>query len=135
MCGITGIYSFKGSINPGCIKRMTDSLRHRGPDDEGFLAVDSTSGKVVNLIGIESKTHGPSIEDFNGYANLFLGHRRLSIIDLSPAGHQPMCNEDGSSWIVYNGEIYNYLEIRKELENLGSSFKITNGYRGRTACL
>jgi asparagine synthase (glutamine-hydrolysing) len=123
MCGITGIYSFKGSINPGCIKRMTDSLRHRGPDDEGFLAVNSTSGKVVNLIGIESKTHGSSIEDFNGYANLFIGHRRLSIIDLSPAGHQPMCNEDGSSWIVYNGEIYNYLEIRKELENLGHHLK------------
>ena len=123
MCGITGAYSFKGSINPDCIKRMTDSLRHRGPDDEGFLAVDSTSGKVVSLTGIDSKTYGPRIEDFNGSANLFLGHRRLSIIDLSPAGHQPMCNEDESLWIVYNGEIYNYLEMRKELMSLEHRFK------------
>ena len=123
MCGITGVYSFKGPINPDFIKRMTDSLRHRGPDDEGFLAVDSTSSKVVSLIGIDSKTHGPRIEDFDKPANLFLGHRRLSIIDLSPAGHQPMSNEDGSLWIVYNGEIYNYLEIRGELLSLGHGFK------------
>src|SRR4030042_721227 len=123
MCGITGAYSFKGSINPDYIKRMTDSLRHRGPDDEGFLAVDSTSGKVVSLTGIESKTYGPRIEDFNGSANLFLGHRRLSIIDLSPSGHQPMSNEDGTLWIVHNGEVYNYIEIRNQLETLGYHFK------------
>src|SRR4030042_6301714 len=123
MCGITGAYSFKGSINSDCIKRMTDSLRHRGPDDEGFLAVDSTSGKVISLTGTDSKTYGPRIEDFNGPANLFLGHRRLSIIDPSPVGHQPMSNEVGSLWIVHNGEIYNYLEIRRELESLGHHFK------------
>lgn len=123
MCGITGAYSFKGSINPNCIKRMTDSLRHRGPDDEGFLAVDSTSGKVVSLTGIDSKILGPRIEDFNGFANLFLGHRRLSIIDLSPSGHQPMSNEDETLWIVHNGEVYNYLEIRNELESLGHDFR------------
>jgi len=123
MCGITGAYSVKGSMNPDCIKRMTDSLRHRGPDDEGFLAADSTPGKVVSLIGIDSKTCGARIEEFNGFANLFLGHRRLSIIDLSPAGHQPMSNEDGTLWIVHNGEVYNYLEIRKELESLGYPFK------------
>ena len=123
MCGITGAYSFKGSINPDLIRRMTDPLRHRGPDDEGFLAVDSTSGKVVSLTGIDSKTYGQRIEDFNGSANLFLGHRRLSIIDLSPSGHQPMSNEDGTLWIVHNGEVYNYLEIRKELESLGHDFR------------
>jgi len=123
MCGITGAYSFKGSINPDCIKRMTDSLRHRGPDDEGFLAVDSTSGKVVSLTGIESKTNGPRIGEFNRSANLFLGHRRLSIIDLSPLGHQPMSNEDGTLWIVHNGEVYNFIEIRNILEPLGHHFK------------
>lgn len=122
MCGITGVYSFKGTVDPMCIKRMTDLLRHRGPDDEGFLAVDSASGKVFSLIGSESKIQGLRIEDFNEPANLFLGHRRLSIIDLSSAGHQPMCNEDGSLWIVYNGEIYNYFEIRKELVSLGHRF-------------
>jgi asparagine synthase (glutamine-hydrolysing) len=123
MCGITGFYNFKGPINPECIKRMTNSLRHRGPDDEGFLAVDSKSGKVVSITGSDSKTHGPRIEEFNGSANLFLGHRRLSVIDLSSAGHQPMSDEDGSLWIVYNGEVYNYLEIRKELELLGHRMK------------
>jgi asparagine synthase (glutamine-hydrolysing) len=123
MCGITGIYTFKEPLDPNCIKRMTESLRHRGPDDEGFLAVDSTSGKVISLTGIDSKTYGPRIEDFNGSTNLFLGHRRLSIIDLSPVGHQPMSNEVGSLWIVHNGEIYNYLEIRKELVSLGHRFK------------
>jgi asparagine synthase (glutamine-hydrolysing) len=123
MCGIAGIYSFKGNAKPEHIKRMADSLRHRGPDDEGFLAVNSESTKAYPLTGSESKVQGPRIEDFNEPANLFLGHRRLSIIDLSPAGHQPMCNEDGSLWIVYNGEIYNYLELRKELEPLGHRLK------------
>ena len=123
MCGITGTYNFNGAIQPKCIKKMTDSLRHRGPDDEGFLAVNSESGEVYTLIGRESKVQGTRIEDFNRDVDLFLGHRRLAIIDLSSAGHQPMCNEDGSLWIVYNGEIYNYLEIRRELEPLGHHFK------------
>jgi asparagine synthase (glutamine-hydrolysing) len=123
MCGIAGIYSFKGEAKSKDIKKMTNSLRHRGPDDEGFLAVNLTLGKVFNLTGAESKTPGPKIEEFNEPVNLFLGHRRLSIIDLSPAGHQPMCNENGSLWIVYNGEIYNYLEIRRELLSLDHQFK------------
>ena len=123
MCGITGTYNFNGAIQPKCIKKMTDSLRHRGPDDEGFLAVNSESGEVYTLIGRESKVQGTRIEDFNRDVDLFLGHRRLAIIDLSSAGHQPMCNEDGSLWIVYNGEIYNYLEIRRELQPLGHYFK------------
>jgi asparagine synthase (glutamine-hydrolysing) len=123
MCGITGVYSFEGSVDPKCIKRMTDLLRHRGPDDEGFLAVDSASGKVFSLIGSESKIQGARIENFNRHTNLLFGHRRLSIIDISPAGHQPMSNEDESLWVVHNGEIYNYLEIRKELVSLGHRFK------------
>jgi len=123
MCGITGIYNFNGISKPGDIKRMTDSLRHRGPDDEGFLAINSESGKVYSLTGRESKVQGTGIEDFNRPVNLLLGHRRLSIIDLSPSGHQPMCNEDGSLWIIHNGEVYNYLEIRKVLERLGHRFK------------
>ena len=123
MCGIAGIWRLKVNINPGCIKRMTDLLRHRGPDDEGFLAVNSESGGVFPLIGNESKVQGPKIEDFNKPVELFLGHRRLAIIDLSSAGHQPMCNEDGSLWIIHNGEIYNYLELGKELERLGHRLK------------
>lgn len=84
MCGICGIY---GLEDRETIKKMCDSIAHRGPDDEGYY-VD---------------------------AGISLGHRRLSIIDLS-TGHQPIHNEDGTIWIVFNGEIYNYKELRSELE-------------------
>lgn len=111
MCGIAGIYSLEKNVRPGCIKKMTDTLLHRGGDDEGFLAVDLELGKVYPLIGNNSKVPGTKIEEFDQPVHLFWGHKRLAIIDLSPAGHQPMCNEDGSLWIIYNGEIYNYLEV------------------------
>ncbi len=97
MCGITGKYYFAADreVDPGTIAAMTNVLSHRGPDDCGFYR-----GK-----------------------NIALGHRRLSILDLSPAGHQPMCNEDGKVWVVFNGEIYNYKPLRVELEALGHAFK------------
>ncbi len=87
MCGICGI---SGKINPGVIERMTATIAHRGPDDGGT-------------------------EVFAQH-NLALGHRRLSIIDLSPLGRQPMVNEDGSLWISFNGEIYNYRELKAKLD-------------------
>jgi asparagine synthase (glutamine-hydrolysing) len=95
MCGITGVLHFNGdSAAPVILKRMTDAIAHRGPDGEGFY--------------------------FDG--PLGLGHRRLAIIDLSVAGHQPMATEDGRFVIVYNGEIYNFQELRIELEALGHRF-------------
>ena len=123
MCGIAGIYYFNGAVKTKEIRQMTESLRHRGPDDEGFLGVNFESKKVYPLMGKESRAEGPSIDDFDQPVNLLIGHRRLSILDLSAAGHQPMGNEDGSLWIVHNGEIYNYLEIRKELEHLGHTLQ------------
>jgi len=123
MCGIAGIYSFKENAKPEHIKRMADSLQHRGPDDEGFLSVNSVLGEAYPLTGRQSKVQGRRIEGFDKPVNLLLGHRRLSIIDLSTAGHQPMCNEDASIWIVYNGEIYNYVELREELKPLGHQLK------------
>jgi len=123
MCGIAGIYHFKEKVKPEGIKKMTDALIHRGRDDEGFLAVDFESGQAYPLTGKDSKVQGMRVDEFRRPVHLFLGHRRLSIIDLSPAGHQPMGNEDGSVWIVYNGEVYNYLKIRKELESLGHRFR------------
>lgn len=91
MCGINGIFSFNGQGSfDGQLKRMNDSLAHRGPDDEGAFSE-------------------PGIA---------LGHRRLSIIDLSPAGHQPMFYANGRYTIVYNGELYNYRELRAELKEL-----------------
>jgi asparagine synthase (glutamine-hydrolysing) len=96
MCGFCGIFYKDKSrkANQGLIKRMADTLKHRGPDDSGEYLKD----------------------------NLGLGFRRLSIIDLA-GGHQPMSNADGSVWIVYNGEIYNHLEIRKYLETKGHKYK------------
>lgn len=121
MCGIAGIYS-RNSIPPSFVKEMTDLLFHRGPDDEGYLLVNLTSGKMHHLTGKNSMVEGRRIEEFNERGNLFLGHRRLAIIDLSPSAHQPMSNDDGNLWVVYNGEIYNYVELREELKKLGYSF-------------
>jgi asparagine synthase (glutamine-hydrolysing) len=96
MCGICGILYFDRSrrVDTSSVKAMTDSLAHRGPDDHGIR---------INR-------------------NVGLGHRRLSIIDLSPAGHQPLSNETGEIWITYNGEVYNFLELRKKLESKGHQF-------------
>ena len=95
MCGIAGILNFSGQpVAHNQIKSMTDSLTHRGPDGEGQW-----------------------IED-----NIGLGHRRLAIIDLSPAGRQPMQTSKGRFTITYNGEIYNFKELRVELESLGYQF-------------
>ena len=98
MCGITGIINFNNApISENVLIGMRNSLSHRGPDDTGVY---------INKI----KTVG-------------LAHKRLSIIDPSSAGHQPMCNEDGTLWITYNGEIYNYPDLRNRLKNSGHIFK------------
>lgn len=96
MCGIAGIINLnKEPINKEKLKNMVKVIKYRGPDDEGYY--------IDNNIG--------------------LGHCRLSIIDLSSAGHQPMSNKDKSLWIVYNGEIYNYIELRNELKKQGYTFR------------
>lgn len=96
MCGITGIFNLNGEpVSPVILRKMTDAIAHRGPDGEGFY-----------------------IDSFVG-----LGHRRLAIIDLSPAGHQPMMTADGQYVICYNGELYNFQELRIELEALGYQFR------------
>ena len=95
MCGIAGIvHDDKRTVDNGALRRMTRALIHRGPDEEGF--------HVEPGIG--------------------LGHRRLSIIDLS-TGQQPLCNEDGTIWVTFNGEIFNYIELRADLEKRGHRFK------------
>lgn len=95
MCGIVGVLNFNGEpASPTLLKRMTDAVAHRGPDGEGHYI------------------EGP----------LGLGHRRLSIIDLSTAGHQPMATDDGRFVISYNGEVYNFNELRVELEEEGYRF-------------
>lgn len=96
MCGIAGIFNINGEpVDPKIIKTMTDAIAHRGPDGEGHYV------------------NGP----------IALGHRRLAIIDLSDAARQPMCNEDRTIWLTYNGEIYNFKELRKDLETKGHKFR------------
>ena len=100
MCGICGAVTTNGSrLNESVLRRMTGVMAHRGPDGAG-----------VHL------KHGAGV-------SVGLGHRRLSIIDLTEAGRQPMSNEDGTIWLVFNGEIYNYPELRKELESRGHRFR------------
>src|SRR5919109_4131582 len=96
MCGISGL------VNCGeddTLRRMTAVQAHRGPDDWGIWSRRSPDRAYVGL-----------------------GSRRLAIIDLSPSGHMPMCNEDRRVWITYNGEIYNFQDLRRELENRGHRF-------------
>lgn len=96
MCGITGkiFFSKERNIEEAELKRMADIIQHRGPDDEGFYI----------------------------HKNVGLGFRRLSIIDLH-TGHQPLSNENESKWIIFNGEIYNFLQLRQQLIQKGYSFK------------
>jgi asparagine synthase (glutamine-hydrolysing) len=134
MCGITGIINSEGNINSAAyIQEMTDALRHRGPDDEGFACFQS-AGQDVRVYGGKDTprnvydanlVYTPSVpfsDQEHDTVLLALGHRRLSIIDLSPGGHQPMCTSNRRYWIVYNGEIYNYLELKEELLKEGYSF-------------
>jgi asparagine synthase (glutamine-hydrolysing) len=132
MCGISGfISSHPQPVN--FIPGMTDLIRHRGLDDEGFLLFQSAKSQPFVCGGSDTPsevyqsklTYSPK-QTINQTAEtpiiLGLGHRRLSILDLSPAGHQPMCDSSQRYWVVYNGEIYNHLELRAELETLGHQF-------------
>src|SRR6202167_4613585 len=95
MCGITGVMQFGGGRGePETLRRMCGAMIHRGPDDEGIY----TDGSVG------------------------IGMRRLSIVDLA-TGHQPLSNEDGTVWIVFNGEIYNHAVLREKLQSLGHQYR------------
>lgn len=96
MCGIVGQISWGKAIEPARFNAKRDTLRHRGPDD-----TDSW---------------------FSADKRIALGHRRLSLVDLSASGRQPMCNEDGTLWLTFNGEIYNYVELRSLLQKSGHLF-------------
>lgn len=101
MCGITGYFNYRGrpdTLDIGHLDKMTDALSHRGPDGRGTY-------------------QAPGIG---------LGHRRLAILDVSESANQPMSAADGKVWIVFNGEIYNFQELREELEKLGHQFRTTS---------
>ena len=126
MCGILGIWKLDGSgVDVAALERATTAIRHRGPDDEGYLLIDTRSGRT-QLCGGKDTTPELRLPDLSQSAadkfDLAFGFRRLSIVDLSPAGHQPMASQDKREWIIFNGEIYNYLELRAELISLGHQF-------------
>ena len=135
MCGIAAIFDPGAAhSNAGSIRAMMDVVRYRGPDDEGYACFAGTDATVSIFSGADTPQHGmaaphaytPSqaIEAGNPEQGfLWLGHRRLAIVDTSPGGHQPMCSADQRLWIVYNGEVYNYVELRKELKQLGHRFE------------
>jgi asparagine synthase (glutamine-hydrolysing) len=127
MCGIYGQWNLTGaSIRPASVQRATTLLRHRGPDDEGYLLGDTRTSRYVACAGAETTAAMalPRIEQFRTESFDFaFGFRRLSILDLSPLGHQPMASADGRYWIVFNGEIYNYRELRAELSGYGHRFR------------
>ncbi|MEZ6057719.1 MAG: asparagine synthase (glutamine-hydrolyzing) [Planctomycetaceae bacterium] len=107
MCGIAGaVWTTPGEpLTQKVLQAMTDAIRHRGPDDAGYYFSDSASEATAT--------------------NVALGHRRLSIIDVA-GGHQPLSNEDGTIWIIFNGEVYNYRELRPDLEARGHTFRTSS---------
>lgn len=129
MCGIAGFIDLDGqAVAPALLKRMTDVIRHRGPDDEGYVLIDQRSGERKVYAGADSpadlRQALPLFESDTTSipANIGLSHRRFSIIDLSSGGHQPFFDAERSCCLVFNGEIYNYLELREELEQRGVQF-------------
>src|SRR6185295_1529281 len=103
MCGIAGLIS-TDRVDEAAVARLIRPIAHRGPDDKGIW--------------------------FDAYVGVGLGHRRLSIVDLSPAGHQPMLSADGQLVLTMNGEIYNHAELRRELEEANSV--PDGGWRGHS---
>jgi len=101
MCGIFGVIARNARIPDGVLERATQSLAHRGPDDSGTILLRDSAPAPLEI---------------------GLGNRRLAILDLSPLAHQPMHDAETGNWIVYNGEIYNFRDIRNELEQTGTNF-------------
>jgi asparagine synthase (glutamine-hydrolysing) len=129
MCGISGVIS-NSKISIDSFLEMNQVIRHRGPDDEGFVLFDQNQYYVLGSSDtaaqswVSDELYSPkaNIQSSTFIANVGFGHRRLSILDLSSKGHQPLCSKDERYWITFNGEVYNYLEIRKELIELGYIF-------------
>ncbi|MBA2459901.1 MAG: asparagine synthase (glutamine-hydrolyzing) [Gemmatimonadales bacterium] len=118
MCGFVTLLVPSGQrVRGAVLRRMTARLAHRGPDDLGFACIDPPSGAL--------RTWGPALPDDLELSGVLFGHCRLSILDLSPAAHQPMVSDESSSVLCFNGAIYNFLELRCRLVAEGASFRGT----------
>lgn len=118
MCGIFGSFTNGRPLNLALCYKQTDTLVHRGPDSAGYFWACSNSGKY--------SLHSPAVrsnEFLQETGNIFLGHRRLAVLDLSTQAAQPMSDPGNRYWIVFNGEIYNCAEIRRDLESQGVLFR------------
>jgi len=116
VCGITGHFSFEKSFNARKFIAANNIIKYRGPDDYGYITINT------NFEITEWKEE--QLENYSGNDTIgAFGFRRLSIIDLSKLGHQPMKDSTSNYWIIFNGEIYNYIEIRDELKRKGYCFK------------
>lgn len=144
MCGILGFVHLRETETNEkprticrMIRNMAESIKHRGPNDEGYLlgkwecgehrlagGPDTPSEVLASRYAFSphQRISDPELHELEGELSLALACRRLSILDLSPAGHQPMCNEDQTIWVVHNGEIYNYRVLRNELKASGHQF-------------
>lgn len=126
MCGICGWLRLNALPNGAIVREMNNIAKHRGPDDEGYLAISKKN--LYELNGDDSckdRVYSGKIDEFNlekSECFLLFGHRRLSIIDVTTNGHQPMKCDNKKLAITFNGEIYNYLEIRSELQEKGYAF-------------
>jgi asparagine synthase (glutamine-hydrolysing) len=109
MCGVTALLGLGADVDVTALEKMTRVVAHRGPDGQGTVLLSALEGGDTLQAHANART-----------ARVGLGHRRLSILDLSDAGHQPMVR--GDWWISYNGEVFNYLEVRAELQALGHRF-------------
>jgi asparagine synthase (glutamine-hydrolysing) len=112
MCGIAGVVGKSGGLSRDVAKGLAREVRHRGPDDQGFLVWGDGKGPRLSKEPLDALD-----------GQVVFAHQRLSIIDLSAAGWQPMGTSGGRYFIVFNGEIYNYVELRQELEKLGWAFR------------
>jgi asparagine synthase (glutamine-hydrolysing) len=121
MCGIAGIFKWYEPLtfeDLTAVQRMLEAQVHRGPDSEGIFIAGAGSQEFAGRIPQAFSLLPPASS-----SSVVLGHRRLAIIDLSQAGRQPIANEDGAIWVTYNGEIYNFPELREELITQGHVFR------------
>lgn len=132
MCGISGFLDVVHGVDSRILEKMNNIAWYRGPDDEGYALFQANSSLYLSgsetASPIRMKCSRVDIRNFADSCDFFLGfgHRRLSILDVTEAGHQPMVDESTGCAIVFNGEIYNYLEVRRNLEGLGCTFETSS---------
>ena len=127
MCGLLGIIGRSPpTIKAAALEAALNTIKHRGPDDEGYLFFDASSGRAIEAAGSDTDHRLPPaihVASCSAEFDIAFAHRRLSVLDVSPAGHQPLTSIDRRYWIVLNGEIYNFLELRADLARRGYDFR------------